>query len=101
MQGIEVVLIESALAAVVEAIIGCCLAKVALNGRHSLLHETFYLRLIPVDGLGIREVEYGILHRHTARSIHHMHASLDNLREETILGCEVRQLPQAGMESIL
>ena len=89
-QGIEVMLIQSSLATMVEAIIGRCLTKVALDGRDTLLHQALYLRLIPCYGGRIREVEDGILVRHTSCSIHHMQAFLDDLGEEAVLWCEVR-----------
>ena len=100
-QRIEVMLIKSTLAAVIEAVIGRRLAKVTLDGRDTLLHQTLNLRLIPVYCLRIREVEDGILHRHAARGVHHVQAFLDDLREETVLGCEIRQLPQTGVEAVL
>ena len=101
MQRIEVVLVESTLATMVEAVIGGSLAEVALDGAHALLQQALDLRLIPADGLGVREVEDGILHGHAARSVHHVQPFLDDLREETVFGCEVRQLPQAGVEAVL
>ena len=100
-QRIEVVLIESALAAMVETIIGRCLTEVTLDGRDTLLHQTLDLRLVPTDGLRIREVEDGILNGHTTSGIHHMQTLFDNLREEAVLRREVRQLPQTSMEAVL
>ena len=93
--------IESASSVMIETIVGSRLTEVALNGRHTLLQQSQYLLLIPLDCLSIGEVEYSILVRHATVGILHMHATLDDFREETVLRCEVRQLPQAGMETVL
>ena len=82
-------LLESALAAMVEPVIGCCLAEVALDGRHALLQQSRNLRLVPRDGLRIREVEHGILVGHTAIGIPDVEIVLYNLTKETVLRCEV------------
>ena len=97
---IEVMLIQPALAAMVKTVIGCCLAKVALDGRNALLHQPLNLRLVPTDGLRIREVEDGIFYGHAASGIHHVQTPFDNLWEEAVLGREVRQLPQTSMETV-
>ena len=99
-QRIEIVLIQSTLAAIIEAIVRRCLTKVALDRRDPLFHQAFNLRLIPRNSLWIREVENGILVRHAACGIHHVQAFLDNLWEETVLRREVRQLPQTGVETV-
>ena len=85
----------------VETIIRCCLAKVALDGRDTLLQQARDLLLIPADGLGVREVEYRILVGHATRGVRHVQALLDDLWEETVLRGEVRQLPQTGVEAVL
>ena len=100
-QRIEVVLIESALAAMIETIVRCCLAEVALDGRDTLFQQACNLRLIPTDGLRIREVEHGVLVWHTASGIRHVQTFLDDLWEETVLRRKVRQLPQTGVETVL
>ena len=100
-QGIEVVLIETTLATVVEAIVGCCLTEITLDGRDTLFQQTRDLLLIPADGLGVREVEHGILIRHTTRGVRHVQTLLDDLGEETVFRGEIRQLPQTGVETVL
>ena len=100
-QGIEIMLIESALTAMVETIVRCCLTKVALDGRDTLFHQSLDLLLVPADSLRIREVEHGILNRHATCGIHHMHAFCDDLGEEAVLRGEVWQLPQTGVEAVL
>ena len=92
-QRIEVVLIQPTLAAMIEAVIGRSLTKVTLDGRNALLHQPLNLRLVPTDGLRIREVEDGIFYGHAASGIHHVQTLFDNLWEEAVLGREVRQLP--------
>ena len=81
--------------------IGSCLAKITLYGGNALLHKSRNLRLIPTDCFWIGEIKDSILHRHSASSIHHVQASVDYLREETVLGCEIRQLPKTGMKTLL
>ena len=100
-QRIEVVLIESTLATMVEAVIGSSLAKVAFDGRDALFHQALNLLLIPTDSLWIREVKDGIFHRHTTCGIHHMQPLFNDLWEETVLRRKIRQLPQTGVEPIL
>ena len=46
-------LIESALTAMIETIVRCSLAKVALDGRDSLFQQALDLLLVPADGLRI------------------------------------------------
>ena len=93
-------LIETTLATVIETIVRSRLTEVAFDGRDTLLQQTEDLRLIPADGLGIGEIEDCIFHRHTTISVLHMQSVLDNLGEETVLRGEIRQLPQAGMETV-
>ena len=92
-------LIESALAAGIDTIEGGCLAKVALDDIDALLNQTANFRLIPLDGLGITEVEHGILVRHSTIGIPDVHALLNNLMEIAILGGEIRQLPETSTEA--
>ena len=73
----------------IETIVGGCFAKVALDGGDALFHQSFYLLLIPVDGLWVREVEDGIFDRHAASGIFDMEALVDDLIEETVLRGEV------------
>ena len=49
-------LIQSTLAAMVKAVEWGSLAKVALDGSHTLFYKSCYLLLIPIDGLGIGKV---------------------------------------------
>ena len=93
-------LIESALATVVEAVVGGSLAEVALDGRDALLQQACDLVLIPADGLGVREVEHGILVGHATRGVRHVQPPLDDLWEEAVLRSEVGQLPQTGVETV-
>ena len=83
-------LIESALTAMVETIVRCSLTKVALDGGDTLAHQSLDLLLVPADSLRIREVEHGILDRHATVGVLHVHPLGDDLREETVLGGEVR-----------
>ena len=100
-QGIEVMLVESALTAMVETIVRCSLTKVALDGRDTLFQKSLNLLLVPADSLRIREVEHGILNRHATCGIHHMHTLRNDLREETVFRRKVRQLPQTGVEAVV
>ena len=100
-QRIEVVLVETTFATMIETVVRRSFTKVALDGGDTLLQQTSNLRLIPADSCRIREVEDRILYRHTTRGVHYVHALLDNLRKETVLRGEVRQLPQTGVEAIL
>ena len=100
-QGIEVVLVESATSVMIEAVIGCRFTKVALDGGDTLTHKSLYLLLIPLNGLRIGKVEDSILVGHATTGIAHMQVAVDNLAEEAVLGREVRQLPQTGVEAVL
>ena len=100
-QRVEVVFVHSALAAIVETIVRRSLAKVAFYCRYTLLHQSLYFLLIPVNSFWVREVEYCILHRHSTCGILYVQSLLDNLVEESVLRCEVWQLPQAGVETVL
>ena len=85
-QRIEVMLVETATAVMIEAVVGCSLAEVALDGADTLLQQTENLSLIPTDGLRIGEVKYRILVGHAAVGIAHMHVLLNNLGEKRFLG---------------
>ena len=85
----------------VETVVGSGLAEVALDGGDTLTHESLNLLLIPLDGLRIGEVEDSILVGHATIGIAHVHIAVDNLAEEAVLGREVRQLPQTGVEAVL
>ena len=93
-------LVESASSVVVEAIVGCSLSEVALDGSYPLFQQSENLSLIPLHGLRIGKVEHGILVGHAAIGIAHVEVLLNNLREEAVLGREVRQLPQTGVEAL-
>ena len=93
--------VESAPPVMIEAVVGSSLAEVALDGRHALLQQSQYLLLVPADRLRIGKVEHGILVGHAAVGILHMHATLYDFLEEAVLGREIRQLPQTGVEAVL
>ena len=77
------------------------LAEIALDGPHSLLDEMGNLVLIPLHGLLIGEIEHSIFIRHSSHGIAHVHIVVDQLLEIAVLGCEIRQLPEAGVEPLL
>ena len=99
-QRIEIVLIKPPATVMIEAVIRGGFAKVALDGRDALLQESENLLLIPLNGLRIGEVEHGIFVGHATIGIANVHIAVYYLLEEAVLGGEVRQLPQTGVEAV-
>ena len=95
-------LVESSLSAGIDAIqIGSSLAKIGLDDGYALTEQSFQLRLVPFDGLGIREVEHGILLWKSTSRILYRKSVLNEEVEITVLGRKVRKLPQACVETLL
>ena len=98
---IEVMLIETCTAVAVDTIIQrCALAKVNLDDRNALLYQALKLLGVPFTGLRISEIENGILERQLPIRALHRHSILYKFVEIAVLRSEVRQLPQAGVETV-
>ncbi len=86
-------LIETRATAMVETTERGSLAKVAFYCADTLIEEVRDVPLIPLDGLGVGEIEDCILIGHTAIRIADIKTLIDNLLEESVLWSEVWKLP--------